>query len=56
MSDDDTKKILDQEPNTWQPVGSLVAAIVDKAKQKRDNRALAEWAGYEDNDLDEWLF
>ena len=56
MSDDDTKEILDQEPNTWQPIGGLVAAIVDKAKQKRDNRALAEWAGYEDNDLDEWLF
>ena len=44
------------EPDTWQPIGGIVGAIVDKAKQKRDNRALAEWAGYEDDDLDEWLF
>ena len=45
-----------REPDTWQPIGGIVGAIVDKAKQKRDNRALAEWAGYEDDDLDEWLF
>ena len=45
-----------QEPDTWQPIGGIVGAIVDKAKQKRDNRALAEWAGYEDDDLDEWLW
>jgi len=44
------------ELDTWQPIGGIVGAIVDKAKQKRDNRALAEWAGYEDDDLDEWLF
>ena len=44
------------ESDTWQPIGGIVGAIVDKAKQKRDNRALAEWAGYEDDDLDEWLF
>ena len=45
-----------RELDTWQPIGGIVGAIVDKAKQKRDNRALAEWAGYEDDDLDEWLF
>jgi hypothetical protein len=45
-----------REPDIWQPIGGIVGAIVDKAKQKRDNRALAEWAGYEDDDLDEWLF
>ena len=44
------------EPDTWQSVGGIVGKIVDKAKQKRDNRALSEWAGYEDDDLDEWLF
>ena len=44
------------EQDTWQPVGGIVGKIVDKAKQKRDNRALSEWAGYEDDDLDEWLF
>ena len=44
------------EPDAWQPIGGIVGAIVDKAKQKRDNHALAEWAGYEDDDLDEWLF
>jgi hypothetical protein len=45
-----------REPDAWQPIGGVVGAIVDKAKQKRDNRVLAEWAGYEDDDLDEWLF
>ena len=45
-----------KEPDPWQPIGGIVGAIVDKAKQQRDNRALAEWAGYEDDDLDEWLF
>lgn len=45
-----------QEPDNWQPIGGVVGAIVDKAKQARDNRTLAQWAGYEDDDLDEWLF
>ncbi len=44
------------EPATWQPIGGIVGAIVDRAKQQRDNRTLAEWAGYEDDDLDEWLW
>jgi hypothetical protein len=44
------------EPDTWKPIGGIVGAIVDKAKQQRDNRTLAQWAGYEDDDLDEWLF
>ena len=44
------------EPDTWQPIGGVVGAIVDKAKQQRDNRTLAQWAGYEDDDLDEWLW
>ena len=44
------------EPDTWQPIGGIVGAIVDKAKQKRDVRLMAEWAGYEDDDQDEWLF
>jgi hypothetical protein len=45
-----------REPDTWQPIGGVVGKIVDKAKHNRDVRQMAQWAGYEDDDLDEWLF
>ncbi len=43
------------EPDTWQPIGGVVGAIVDKAKHNRDVRTMAEWAGYEDDDIKDYL-
>lgn len=42
-------------PDPWQPIGGIVGAIVDKAKHNRDIRTMAEWAGYEDDDIEDYL-
>jgi len=46
---------LETEPDTWQPIGGVVGKIVDKAKHNRDVRQMAEWAGYEDGDIEDYF-
>lgn len=43
------------EPDPWQPIGGVVGKIVDKAKHNRDVRLMAEWAGYEDDDIEDYF-
>jgi hypothetical protein len=42
-------------PDTWQSIGGVVGKIVDKAKHNRDVRLMAEWAGYEDDDIEDYF-
>ena len=44
-----------REPDPWQPIGGVIGAIVDKAKHNRDIRTMAEWAGYEDDDIEDYF-
>lgn len=46
---------LETEPDTWQPIGGVVGKIVDKAKHNRDVRLMAEFAGYEDDDIEDYF-
>ncbi len=46
---------LEPTPDPWQPVGGIVGKIVDKAKHNRDVRLMAEWAGYEDDDMEDYF-
>ena len=42
-------------PDPWQPIGGVVGKIVDKAKHNRDVRQMAQWAGYEDDDIEDYF-
>jgi hypothetical protein len=42
-------------PDPWQPIGGVVGKIVDKAKHNRDVCLMAEWAGYEDDDIEDYF-
>jgi hypothetical protein len=46
---------LETAPDPWQPIGGIVGKIVDKAKHNRDVRLMAEWAGYEDDDIEDYF-